>query len=79
MSDYCGGCAHDPKAKTGSEACPFNYLYWDFLIRNGDRLKSNPRMALPYRVLATMGASRRAQMERQAETFLASLGREGGA
>jgi deoxyribodipyrimidine photolyase-related protein len=79
MSDYCGGCAHDPKAKTGSEACPFNYLYWDFLIRNGDRLKSNPRMALLYRGLARMDASSRAQTKRQAETFLASLGREGEA
>ncbi len=27
MSDYCAGCAYDPKIKTGSKACPFNYLF----------------------------------------------------
>jgi len=32
MSDYCNACAYDPKIKLGPEACPFNYLYWYFLI-----------------------------------------------
>lgn len=79
MSDYCGGCEYDPKAKTGPEACPFNYLYWDFLLRNRERLKSNPRMALPYRALDRMDAERRAQMTGQAAKFLASLHRKGRA
>jgi hypothetical protein len=34
MSDYCDGCAYDPDVKIGKNACPFNILYWDFLIRN---------------------------------------------
>ncbi len=34
MSDFCGGCAYDPKARAGREPCPFNALYWAFLIRN---------------------------------------------
>jgi deoxyribodipyrimidine photolyase-related protein len=73
MSDYCAGCAYDPKIKLGAKACPFNYLYWYFLIVNEARLKPNPRMALPYRSLARMAAKRRLQITQQAEQFLARL------
>jgi deoxyribodipyrimidine photolyase-related protein len=48
MSDYCGGCFYDPDATTGRRACPFNALYWEFLDRHGDRLRSNHRMGLVY-------------------------------
>jgi deoxyribodipyrimidine photolyase-related protein len=73
MSDYCGGCAYKPEVKLGPKACPFNYLYWDFLIRNEARLKANPRMAMPYRTLAKMGADRREQIAAQARDFLNSI------
>ncbi len=74
MSDYCAGCAYNPKVKLGPTACPFNYLYWFFMIENEQRLTSNPRMAMPYRTLARMTADRRRQITRQAEAFLARLG-----
>jgi deoxyribodipyrimidine photolyase-related protein len=45
MSDYCGGCAYDPKKRVGEDACPFTTLYWDFLARHRERLAGNPRMA----------------------------------
>jgi deoxyribodipyrimidine photolyase-related protein len=48
MSDYCGDCPYDETARTGEGACPFNALYWDFLARNEDRLRSNGRMGLMY-------------------------------
>lgn len=73
MSDYCGGCRYDVKAKSGPTACPFNYLYWAFLIRNEDILKGNPRMAMPYRTLGTWNADRRAAVLAEAETFLDGL------
>jgi deoxyribodipyrimidine photolyase-related protein len=73
MSDYCAGCAYDPKTKLGAQACPFNYLYWHFLIVNEAQLKSNLRMALPYRSLARLAAERRQQITQQAEQFLAGL------
>jgi len=43
MSDYCKGCSYSPTVKNGPKACPFNYLYWDFLIRNEDKLRGNHR------------------------------------
>ena len=48
MSDYCSGCAYDPDRDTGEGACPFNALYWDFLDRNEEKLRSNHRMGLMY-------------------------------
>jgi deoxyribodipyrimidine photolyase-related protein len=48
MSDHCSGCAYDEDRTTGEGACPFNTLYWEFLGRNEDRLRSNGRMGLVY-------------------------------
>lgn len=73
MSDYCTGCTYDPKIKLGAKACPFNYLYWYFMIANEKPLKSNPRMAMPYRTLARMPDKQRRQILQQAREFLASL------
>jgi deoxyribodipyrimidine photolyase-related protein len=74
MSDYCQGCAFDPKIKLGPKACPFNYLYWNFLIENAAVLRSNPRLSLPYGTLAKMPAEQRADITRSAAVFLAGLG-----
>ena len=47
MSDYCGGCAYDPKARVGPTACPYTAGYWAFLDRNRSRLEGNHRMRQP--------------------------------
>jgi len=74
MSDFCKGCAYDVKVKSGPRRCPFNDLYWAFLIRNEARLRGNPRMAMPYRTLSTWAGERKAALVRQAEAFLDGLG-----
>jgi deoxyribodipyrimidine photolyase-related protein len=66
MSDYCRSCAYDVRKKTGEGACPFNLLYWDFLMRNEERLRGNPRMAMPYRNLDRKDAKQRAVIRREA-------------
>jgi deoxyribodipyrimidine photolyase-related protein len=76
MSDYCKGCAYDVKQKSGASACPFNYLYWDFLMRNESKLGSNARLAMPYRSLAAMDQARKAQIRSDAARFLDSLAEE---
>lgn len=73
MSDYCKGCRFDPQGKPGREPCPLNALYWDFLMRNEKRLSRNPRMAMPYRTLAGWPAERKAQLAKQARSFLDHL------
>ncbi len=70
MSDYCKGCAFDVKLKSGPKACPFNYLYWDFLARNRPILGGNPRIAPMYRTLDRMSDERRNEIARDARIFL---------
>lgn len=38
MSDHCKHCHYKVKQKTEATACPFNSLYWDFMIRHRERL-----------------------------------------
>jgi deoxyribodipyrimidine photolyase-related protein len=45
MSDYCKGCQYDYKSRTGENACPFNYFYWDFLHRHRAKLTTQGRMS----------------------------------
>jgi deoxyribodipyrimidine photolyase-related protein len=73
MSDFCKGCAYDVKLKSGPQACPFNYLYWAFLIRNRRILGNNPRMAMPYRTLAAWSEERQMAITQEAEAFLDGL------
>jgi len=73
MSDFCPGCAYDVKQKTGPKACPFNYLYWAFLIRQKNRLSSNPRLAMPYRTLVGWPQEREAAILAEADAFLEML------
>jgi deoxyribodipyrimidine photolyase-related protein len=73
MSDYCGGCRYDPAVKSGPRACPFNPLYWNFLIENESALSGNPRMAMPYKTLARMSPDRRLEIVREATAFLDGL------
>ena len=73
MSNFCSGCAYDVKQKTGPNACPFNYLYWAFLIRQKDRLGNNPRLAMPYRTLAGWSPERQTAILAEADGFLHRL------
>jgi deoxyribodipyrimidine photolyase-related protein len=45
MGDYCQECAFDHNKRTGEKACPFNFLYWNFLIKHEEKLRENHRMA----------------------------------
>ena len=51
-------------------ACPFDILYWHFLIENHARLAENLRMAIPYRTLEKMNAERRTEITGKALAFL---------
>ncbi len=69
MSDYCAGCHYDRKQKYGSQACPFNSLYWDFYDRHADKLKNNPRVGMMYRVWERMDPEEREKILRQAAYY----------
>jgi deoxyribodipyrimidine photolyase-related protein len=73
MSNYCQSCSYNRKERTGPKACPFNTLYWNFLIRNEEVLRTNPRLGRNVLGLRHLdGAERQAVIE-QAEEFLNNL------
>lgn len=75
MSNYCKGCSYNVAEKTGPNACPFNLLYWDFLIRHRDRFGRNPRMGNMYRVWDRMDGQRQATILSEAGRMLEKLER----
>ncbi len=73
MSDYCKSCQYKVKQKNGEEACPFNYLYWDFLDRNRHFLEGNPRLGMPYRTLNRMTDEKREAIRDDSDRFFLKL------
>lgn len=66
MSDYCKGCAYSPKSYVGDDACPFNTLYWDFLIRHENTTLASTRLSTNYLALrGKTAADRQAIAERR--------------
>ena len=73
MSNYCGSCRFSVSAKNGPKACPFNYLYWDFLGRNEAQLRQNPRLGFMYTSLDRMSADKRQAIREDSARFLTAL------
>lgn len=73
MSDYCKSCKYKVSKKNGPEACPFNYLYWDFLIRNEEKLKDNHRLGMMYSTLSKMDKEKVDAIEDDAKRFFRAL------
>lgn len=73
MSDYCKNCSYSVSKKNGPKACPFNYLYWDFLIRNRSKLEGNQRIGMMYKTLSRMDAEKKNAIKEDAKNFFKSL------
>ena len=73
MSNYCQNCRYKVAEKTGGDACPFNYLYWHFLIKNRDRLGNNARLGMIYRSLDRMSEEKQQTIMDDARQFLNGL------
>ncbi|MFO6448512.1 cryptochrome/photolyase family protein [Erythrobacter sp. NE805] len=73
MSNYCGQCRYKVAEKTGPDACPFNPLYWDFMVKNRARLESNHRIGRIYATWDKMGEAKQAEYLDSARKVLESL------
>tara|TARA_X000000950_G_scaffold108205_1_gene136309 strand:- start:17918 stop:19453 length:1536 start_codon:yes stop_codon:yes gene_type:complete len=73
MSDYCENCQYSVSKKTGENACPFNSLYWHFLIRNKERFSRNGRVNRAYATWDRMDADKRSEYLKTAEHYLDSI------
>ena len=70
MSNYCDNCGYRADRRTGKDACPFNFLYWDFLARHRDRFRGNRRMTFPMRNLDRLDEKELDGIRSAARTFL---------
>jgi deoxyribodipyrimidine photolyase-related protein len=73
MSNYCQNCHYSVSKKTGDKACPFNYLYWDFIARNRDKLSNNYRIAMMYRTYDRMSEEKQHIIAHDSQRFLDRL------
>lgn len=73
MSNYCEGCRFRPDVKTGEQACPFNYLYWDFYLRHEVRFSRNPRVGMVLKTLRRKPDDERRAIADRAREFLDAL------
>ena len=74
MSDFCKNCYFDVKKATNENslvknACPFNFLYWNFLIKNEKLLKNNARLFYPYANLKRKSEKEILAIKKSADEF----------
>ena len=73
MSDYCKHCSYKVTKKHGPDACPFNYLYWDFLDRNRAKLAGNHRIGMMYRTFDRMGEEKQKAIRDDSARFFRAI------
>jgi deoxyribodipyrimidine photolyase-related protein len=73
MSNYCAGCKFDPEKKSGTAACPFNLLYWDFYDRHTARFGKNPRTSMMVKSWLKRSEPEKEAIRRGAAEFLSNL------
>jgi deoxyribodipyrimidine photolyase-related protein len=73
MSNYCRKCRFNPKEKTGSDACPVNSLYYQFLENQKKKLRANPRMKYMYTNLDRIDENVLKDMLETAKTYVEKI------
>lgn len=71
--DLCDHCVFDYRKRHGERACPFNFLYWNFLLQHEAQLRSNPRTGRSILGLRHLSDQDRECVQREAEQFLRQL------
>ncbi|MCH8524106.1 MAG: cryptochrome/photolyase family protein, partial [Balneolales bacterium] len=75
MSNYCNSCRYKIKEKTGPEACPFNYLYWNFVDNHRDVFNENGRVSFMVNMFDKRKPEDKQAIKDSAKTFIDALPR----
>lgn len=75
MSDYCRSCSYKIKEKVGDQACPFNYLYWNFIDKQRDTFTENGRASFMVNMFDKRSAEEKRAIKESSTKFLAQLER----
>lgn len=74
QGDHCKRCRYRVKDRTGDDACPFNSLFWDFMVRHREALSANPRIGVLYRSWDRWSASEQDEIRARAASFREAWG-----
>ncbi len=75
MSNYCSHCRYDIKQKTGPDACPFNYLYWNFVDQQRETFSASGRVNFMVRSFDKKPDSEKKAIRGSAQTFIENMPR----
>jgi deoxyribodipyrimidine photolyase-related protein len=73
MSNYCAGCRYNPDERLGPDACPFNYLYWNFYAEHRDRFVHNQRVSMMIKTWDKKPPAEQTRIRDQSRKFLEKL------
>ena len=73
QGSHCSNCRYKVAERTGQDACPFNALYWDFLMRHADKLGGNPRMRMMVRNVERLAPAERTAITQRADWIRAHI------
>jgi deoxyribodipyrimidine photolyase-related protein len=75
MSNYCGSCKFSIKEKTGELACPFNYLYWNFVDSHREWFNENGRVSFMVTMFDKRPEEEKEAVKQSAREFIEKLPR----
>jgi deoxyribodipyrimidine photolyase-related protein len=73
MSNYCENCVYKPDEMFGDNACPFNALYWDFIVRHEDKFRHNQRMPYIFSTWDNFGLEKQNMIRAKAKKILQKM------
>lgn len=76
MSDYCRNCEYSVTKKTGEKACPFNYLYWNFVDKQRETFNDSGRVNFMVNMFDNKKSDQqKKEIRESSEAFLENLKR----
>lgn len=76
MSNYCSSCSYNQKEKYGETACPFNYLYWNFIDQQRDTFLENGRANFMVNMFDKKSEEERKGIRESSLKFIEELNRQ---
>ncbi|MFN1835180.1 cryptochrome/photolyase family protein [Balneola sp. MJW-20] len=76
MSNYCRSCEYSITKKTGENACPFNYLYWNFIDKQRETFSQNGRSNFMVNMFDKKKEEDKQAIWESSEHFLSGLKRQ---
>jgi deoxyribodipyrimidine photolyase-related protein len=78
MSNYCTSCKYSITKKTGERACPFNYLYWNFVDEQREAFEVSGRNSFMVNMYDKKSDEDKKAIKESSNKFLNQLDRYSG-